>query len=700
MAWSPKLRRTDDMSAWLTGIALRLLAVMLGAFVGSEQAAADEVETVTVTSERPPDPVGNADFSIVGLDSVQFSDSDRLDAALEQVPGLSLFRRTTSQSSNPTTQGVSLRNIAPSGAGRALVLLDGVPMNDPFGNWVIWGALTHEDVARAEIARGAGAGPYGAGALTGTISLDERSDSIGISQADASVGSLGTYRAGASGGAELDGVDLFASAAGERSNGWMPVSAAQRGPADNHVWLDSGSASLRGQTQLDGVSASARLEYYDQAQGAGLVGAEAKTNGLLGSMTFASAAASNTLGWRVQGWFFNSNLSNTSVSVAPDRDTTTPADDQYSTPALGLGLNAALVGTAGDLHWEAGTDVRHDDGVSNELYQFTGGAFQSGRKSGGQMFVGGLYGEGALDWESWLLTAGVRGDYWGTSQGHLLQYSLATRSTTTIDRYQARDGVVPTARFGARHNFFDGEFLRAAAYAGFRAPSLNELYRPFRVGNNVTDANANLSPEELYGAEVGWGGTINRLTWDATGFFNQLHNAVGNVTIGSVFCSGKPCGTLYQRQNAGDVNALGAEGEATETLTDTLALRGAFSVTDARFQDNARNLSGKRPAQSPRLVTTGGLVWTPLPEWQFGGDVRWVGAQFEDDLNQYRLGSVLVADLKAEWHFRENISLIGKIDNVADATVNTGETSFEANGSPVVSLGAPRTFEIALSYGD
>jgi len=688
------------MSVAWTRLTILLALVLFGMGAGSDPAVADEIETVTVTSVRPPDPVGNDAFSVINLDSVQLSEADRLDAALEQVPGLSLFRRTTSLSTNPTTQGVSLRDIAPSGAGRALVLLDGLPLNDPFGNWVIWGALPYEDIAGAEIVRGAGAGPYGAGALTGTISLDERSDTNGVSQADASAGSLGTYRAGAAGGTELDAVDLFASAAGQRSNGWIPVSAAQRGPADNHVWLDSGSASLRAQTQLDGMLASARLEYYDQAQGAGLVGAEAKTDGLLGSLTFASATASSNLGWRAQGWFFNSNLANTSVSVAPDRDTTTPADDQYSTPALGLGLNAALVGTAGNLHWEAGTDVRHDDGVSNELYQFTGGAFQSGRKSGGQMFVGGLYGEGALDWENWLLTAGVRGDYWGTSQGHLLQYSLATGVATANDRYRARDGVVPTVRLGARHDFSDGEFLRAAAYAGFRAPSLNELYRPFRVGNNVTDANANLSPEELYGAEAGWGGTIERLTWDATGFFNQLHNAVGNVTIGSVFCGGKPCGTLYQRQNAGDVNAVGAEGDATEALTDTLALRGAFSVTDARFQDNARNLSGKRPAQSPRLVTTGGVVWTPLPDWQFGGDVRWIGAQFEDDLNQYRLGSALVADLRAEWHFRESLSLIGEIDNVADAAVNTGETSFEPNGSPVVSLGAPRTFEIAIAYAN
>ncbi|HEY5048793.1 MAG TPA: TonB-dependent receptor [Rhizomicrobium sp.] len=676
-------------------LGLMVSAVMLTL---ANPVAADEVETISVTGTRPPQPVGDAVFSTVDLDQIQLSQADRLDAALEQVPGLSLFRRATSLSANPTIQGVSLRDIAPSGAGRALVLLDGIPMNDPFGNWVVWGALPYEDIEGAEIVRGAGAGPYGAGALTGTIALDERSDIDGVSQADMSAGSLATYRAGASGGTNLEGIDFFASAAGEQSNGWIPVGAQQRGPADNHVWLDSGSVSLRGQTQIDGVLTSARLEYYDQAQGAGLEGAEARTHGLLGSLTFADAAAADDLGWRLQGWFFNSNLANTSVSVPADRSATTPANDQYATPALGLGLNAALVGSAGNFHWEAGTDLRHDSGESDEFYQFTGDAFQSGRKSGGQMLVAGLYGEGALDLQDWLLTAGVRGDYWGSAQGHLLQYTLATGAITTSDRYSARDGVVPTARLGARHNFSDGEFLRTSVYAGFRAPSLNELYRPFRVGDNETEANAGLSPEELYGAEVGWGGAVERLTWDVTGFFNQLHNAVGNVTIGKVYCGPDPCGILYQRQNAGDVNALGAEGEASAALTETLAIRGAFSLTDARFQDNARDLSGKRPAQSPRIVTTAGVTWTPWPEWQFGGDLRWIGAQFEDDLNQYRLGSALVGDLRAEWHFRENMSLVGEIDNVANAAVNTGETSFEANGSPVISLGAPRTFEISVTY--
>ena len=94
-------------------------------------------ETVVVTAS-PPDPVGNDAFSYVRVTPKQLREKHQLDAALKEVPGLSLFRRDSSLSANPTTQGVTLRSIAPSGAGRALVTLDGVPQNDPFGNWVIW----------------------------------------------------------------------------------------------------------------------------------------------------------------------------------------------------------------------------------------------------------------------------------------------------------------------------------------------------------------------------------------------------------------------------------------------------------------------------------------------------------------------------------------------------------------------------------
>ena len=139
-----------------------------------------------------PPAQGDDAFSIIRLDSADLEDQPRLDQALEQVPGVSLFRRSSSLSANPTTQGLSLRAIAPSGSSRALVTLDGVPQNDPFGGWVIWSALPSEDIDSARIVRGAGAGPYGAGALTGVVALEEQSPPFSrVLSGDVEGGSLG-----------------------------------------------------------------------------------------------------------------------------------------------------------------------------------------------------------------------------------------------------------------------------------------------------------------------------------------------------------------------------------------------------------------------------------------------------------------------------------------------------------------------------
>ena len=97
-------------------------------------------------------------YSTVTLDEAALDDGRRLDEALTDTPGVSLFRRTSSAAANPTTQGLSLRSIAPSGAGRALVTLDGVPLHDPFGGWVVWSQLPSEAVDRVDIVRGGGAG--------------------------------------------------------------------------------------------------------------------------------------------------------------------------------------------------------------------------------------------------------------------------------------------------------------------------------------------------------------------------------------------------------------------------------------------------------------------------------------------------------------------------------------------------------------
>lgn len=654
-------------------------------------AHAQGLEQVVVTAPRPPEPVGQAAFSVVTLNAASLSQNNRLDAALAQVPGLSLFRRTTSISSNPTTDGVSLREIGPSGAGRALVLLDGVPLNDPFGNWVIWTALPFEDIGQAEIVRGAGAGPYGAGALTGTISLAERDTTNGIAVADVSGGSLGTVRAGMSGGTTIGHVGLFASISGEHSNGWIPVLPPQRGAADRPLWFNGGSASLRAQTPLGGdVVLSERIEAYDQAQGNGLEQGKAGAKGLIGSVTLARKANDAHFGWRLQAWTLKSNLTNMFVSVPPDRSSAKPVNDQYATPALGWGWNAAAVSNSGPFRWEVGADMRDDSGESRERYFNLNGVFQNNRRAGGRLIVGGLYAEGAYDTGTWLLTAGVRGDEWATSQGHLVQTKRATGAVLLANYPKSRNGIVPTGRVAARRNFNDGEYLRVAAYAGFRPASLNELYRPYRVGNNTTEANAALVPEKLYGAEVGWGGHINSVSWGTTLFWNRLHDAITNVTIGST--NG---GTLYQRQNAGNIDALGFEGDVTKAMSDNFSLRAAIALTDAKVHAHgaAAQLNGKRPAQAPFATITGGAVWRPLPPVDLAADLRWISMQYEDDLNTLKLGSAFTLDLRAAWRFRSDWSAYVALNNATDAKVAT-----KAAVDGIIDYNAPRTVSVGITY--
>ena len=325
-------------------------------------------ETVVVTAS-PPDPVGNDAFSYVRVTPKQLREKHQLDAALKEVPGLSLFRRDSSLSANPTVQGVTLRSIAPSGAGRALVTLDGVPQNDPFGNWVIWSSIPGEDAGSAQIVRGAGAGPYGAGALTGVIALDEaRGD--GLVAADVSGGTLGERRAAASGGTDIDRVSLFASASGEHSDGWIPVSSAQRGAADDALTLDAWNGSLRAETTLPGDTLiSSRIGAYHEARDSGLVGAVSSADGKTASVTVAHPESAGDLGWRAQLWMRDVGLTNTSVSIAPDRASTTVTNDQYAVPATGWGGNAALRGQWAWLNWEVGSDARFAEGESARAVQ-------------------------------------------------------------------------------------------------------------------------------------------------------------------------------------------------------------------------------------------------------------------------------------------------------------------------------------------
>ncbi|MEO8114800.1 MAG: TonB-dependent receptor [Phenylobacterium sp.] len=654
------------------------------------------VEAVIVYPPRLAPLGGEAAFSAVQIGAEALKATPRLDEALKQAPGVSLFRRTGSVAANPTTQGVSLRSIAPSGAGRALVTLDGAPVNDPFGGWVIWTALPPEGLEGVTIVRGAGSGPYGAGALTGVVALQERGARDGLAALDISAGERSSYRIAVSGG----GPGLLLTASAETTDGYVPVRGPRQGAADTPTNLRDESFAFRMQHEVSGVQAAARLGVFKEARGAGLLGANSTASGASATLTLAKPAAAGVGGWRLQAWARASDLENTSVAVAANRATVTPANNQYSTPAQGYGVNAALQGRLGAASWELGADARATNGVDHEQFRVVNGLFTMGRDAGGRTFVGGAYLEAAYDQAPWIVTGGVRLDAWSNTDAKRREYVLATGVTSLNAPTPDASGTTPTGRIGVRYSLSPDLWLRGAAYAGFRPPTLNELHRPFRVGNDITEANPLLTPEKLYGVEAGLGGDAG-LRWQATVFVNQLKDPITNVTIGigpGTFPTAgfvPAGGTLRQRRNAGEINAWGVEGEASGDLAAQLAWRGAFAYTHARVDGGtaAAQLTGLRPAQTPEWTLTAGLDWRPMDRLSLSMDARYESLRFEDDQNSRRLRPGTEVDARAAWSLAPGQEVYLAVDNLADARLAVAESA-----DLVDSYSQPRTFRVGFSF--
>jgi len=219
-------------------------------------------EEITVTATRKETRLADTPSSVVVVsrESLGNSAAPTLDDALRQVPGFTLFRRSGSRTANPTTQGVSLRGLGASGASRALVLDDGVPLNDPFGGWIYWGRVPRLGISRVEVVRGGGADLYGSGAMGGVVQFIRRADEevsaeLSYGQQSTANGQLyaatkrGEWRAAFT-------ADLF------RTGGYVLVQPPQRGAVDREA--DSRHAGVDATVSRGGFFV--RASHYDESR--------------------------------------------------------------------------------------------------------------------------------------------------------------------------------------------------------------------------------------------------------------------------------------------------------------------------------------------------------------------------------------------------------------------------------------------------
>jgi outer membrane receptor protein involved in Fe transport len=221
------------------------------------------------------------------------------------------------------------------------------------------------------------------------------------------------------------------------------------------------------------------------------------------------------------------------------------------------------------------------------------------------------------------------------------------------------------------------------------------------MGNNVTEANAALKPEKLYGAEVAVGQDGGPLVWSATGFVNQLRDPVANVTIGVgpktfPIAGFVPAGGfLIQRQNVEAINATGVEADARYRLGGALLLRLAGDYTDATVDGGAADpqLTGKRPAETPRTTVTAGADWTVVRDVVFTADLRYEDMRYADDQNTLVLPPATTLDLRLDWAATKNFGVYVEADNVTNTALATDETA-----NFIKSYDEPRVIRFGLRF--
>lgn len=660
--------------------AAAVLIASLVARVADAQNVTDPDEVVVLGSGLVVPP-GTPAYGSVVIDRDRLTNdaSGRVEDVLLDVAGFQQFRRSDSRSANPSAQGVTLRALGGNASSRTLVLLDGVPIADPFFGYIPFNAVTPDRLAGIRVTRGGGAGAFGSGAVAGTIELASASRAdLPFASGDAFYGSRNSESVSTNISPGLGGGFATLSARFERGDGFQTTPENQRVAATVPARYRDWSTGVRAVVPVGAVS---ELQFrgllFGDNRTLRFKGADSSSEGEDASIRFIARGD-----WQVDALAYLQarNFTNRVISATTFKLTL----DQRDTPSTGIGGKIEVRPPIGDDHvLRLGGDLRFADGQMFEDAYSGAGIVTARRNAGGSISVAGLFVEDDWTIGKLVVTGGVRADHWTIANGFFRERNGA--GALTVDNsFPDRNGTEVTGRGGAVFHAAGWADLRAAAYTGFRLPTLNELYRPFTVFPILTQANAALSPERLRGIEAGIDlHPVRGLDLGVTGFYNRLGDAIANITISP---------TLRRR---GNVNAIEAKGvEATLTWhTGAVMLSGSYALSDSKVRAPGKAFDGLAPAQSPRHSASATIGWSPKAGPMLSLTARYVGAQYEDDLQTNVLPAATTFDAVARFPIRRGVALIARAENLSDAKVETRDQA----GS--IDLGTPRTLWIGVRFG-
>jgi outer membrane cobalamin receptor len=315
--------------------------------------------------------------------------------------------------------------------------------------------------------------------------------------------------------------------------------------------------------------------------------------------------------------------------------------------------------TGGAAYWQhhakrwdtvLGADADDTRGISNDFSYST----HLLTRSGGTLLEHGLFAQGDIALGPARFFAGIRHQFTG-QHGDTF---VSPNAGVTIGVHQFR--------------------FRASGYRSFRAPTLNELYRSFRVGNALTLANADLVPEGLVGVEAGVDYYAERTRISFTLFHNDLNNLIDNATISTT-----PSLILRRRENFPSARSRGIEAGIHHHWRHWTAEAG-YQYADARLA------TGQLIHEVPKQTGTAQLTFSAKSTLISAG-FRAFSLVFDDDLNQFLLPGFGILQFSAQQHLTKSLSVLATVDNVLDRSYLVALT-------PNTNVGAPRIWRVGLRW--
>lgn len=702
-------------------VLLASTAISAQAQQAQEQVASNQpAEIITVTATRGQTQQDlDVSSTIMGPDQVLEAPEPTIDQIVNKIPGIYTSQQPSDQL-HPTGQPFSIRGFGTSTNINTLLLVDGVPANDPYFRTVDWSQVPKDSVQSLEVIRGGGASSaWGNLAMGGIVNVVTTQAKPGFT-VDVSGGSFNDIDGfGRAGFAVTDDLNVAVSADAGRTDGYDQTPAEYRNPymvstaSETQTYHLSAVYTPDNATDLYLSLTHHRIAEYGLVWDIAHNAWETDRFAAGGSRGLGDGQSANFTLWYGDGSMFTQNASNPSYSIF------TP---QKGVPFVSQIETVTYHHVGGSIFYKADWDDFKDievgaDGreiwAHDPLNIFSATTQTGAIVANAKHQFEGLYAQGTWHPDAIPLqvTVGGREDFWQAVDASVAGYFQGSTIADVVPN-ETYNHFSP--RVGAKYFLPDGFDLRVAAYSDFAAPGMNQMYRSFISGNSYTTFDATLKPQTNFGREIGadWNGESYQLAF--TLYDNSLRRFIDYATVENACAAANNyCGTgivaiaggfLHQYVNAGNATLKGGELLGSWKALDNISLNGGVSLTDAYLTSSSYTTpsSGVIPdpiraqlGQVPRWMVTGGVNWQVTEALE----LSLIGKSFPDywaNTSHTQLnGAATTFDLSGAYHVTPQLEIYLTAENVFNRTyydtglAYTATNGTTVNGTTIPAIGIP-----------